>query len=412
MREQIGLAKQASAAVKQEARERAAAEKQATREIEAAARQIAKEQAAAAKQAGQIVKQEAKEKAAAEKQAAREIEAAARQAAKVQAQSQMSMLGKDARGIGNFLMPGGMSGMAQNLMWGAAGAAGFYGIESLATGAISAGREGAQRERQEEMFSGFAARAGQDANQIIAAVRKATGGTVTDFEIMGLATQVLASKFSAGRKDIAGDLGIMAAASRQFARTFTDENGNAMSSAETFSRLAKFVREGSKELVDQFGLDNQRLAKAMGVSVDGMAGAGMATERFSGLLKVLTEDLAPLGPISETTADKLEASAARMETAKGRMQKALAKPVADVTEFGADVTEEFAYGLPYGNRRSKINAIEEAQAKWRAINNFLPGGKTEDMNDAATRKQIVAMQMLERASSDVYAAQLTGAHWH
>ena len=238
--------------------------------------------------------------------------------------------------------PFSVGGAMNNLdMWTgmAAGGLGAFGVAQLAQQTYDAAQQGAQLMRQQSTFHEFASRMGQDANSIVEAVRRASNATITEFDAMGLASQVLASKFAAGSTNIAGDLETVTAASRRFSQIYLDENGAALSVQEIFARMVKFAREGNKELVDQFGVTNQAIAEAMGVTVDGLAGADGAALRWQGLVKVLTSELERLGPAAMTSADRFEQSAARIEDARQRIQMAMAQPVAGVAEGAAGVVE-------------------------------------------------------------------------
>jgi hypothetical protein len=220
-----------------------------------------------------------------------------------------------------------------------AGGLGAIGAVQVGQAVYDAGRQGAILERQAATFREFAGRMEQDANRIVEAVQRASGQTMTEFDAMGIASQVLASKFAQGSTDIAADLETAVAASRRFSQIFLDENGQAMGVQEIFARLVKFAREGNKELVDQFGLSNQLIAEAMGTTVDGLASAQGATLRWQGLIKVLNSELGRLGTAATTTAEKYEQSEARIQDARQRMQMALAGPMAGVAEWGAGVAE-------------------------------------------------------------------------
>jgi archaellum component FlaC len=221
----------------------------------------------------------------------------------------------------------------------AAGGLGVFGAVQAGQALYDTARQGAVLQRQAATFSEFSRRMGVDAAAVVAAVRSASNATITEFDAMGLASQVLASKFAQSSADIAGDLGTVTAFARRASQIFVDEQGQAMGVQEIFARLVKFAREGNKELVDQFGLSNQLIAEAMGVTVDGLASAQGATLRWQGLVKVLNGELERLGPAAMTTAERFEQSAARVEDARQRIQMAMAGPVAGVAEGAAGLVE-------------------------------------------------------------------------
>ncbi|MBP8293218.1 MAG: hypothetical protein KAX65_10620, partial [Caldilineaceae bacterium] len=327
---QVEEARQATAAVTAEQRRQTAnvqAEAQMRTALVRTEADVARQEARAA--AGARIEQE--------KRITAETRAQIRQREREQRLAQTATLRPSAGG-----RPFSIGGAMNNLdMWTgmAAGGLGAFGVAQLAQQTYDSARQGAVLQRQAATFSEFAKRMGVDAAAVVAAVQNASNATITEFDAMGLASQVLASKFSQSSTDIAGELGTVTAASRRFSQIFLDEQGQAMGVQEIFARLVKFAREGNKELVDQFGLSNQLIAEAMGTTVDGLASAQGATLRWQGLVKVLNSELERLGPAAMTTAERFEQSAARVETAKQRIQMATAAPVAGIAEGVAGVVE-------------------------------------------------------------------------
>lgn len=335
-------AKAAAAAVKQAARETAAAEKQAAKEAVAAQRQAAKEGTAAKREAAKAAKQAAKETAAAEKQAAKEAAAEAKKAAREVAAAKRAAA---EAGEGKFMRDalGKPFGMSWGSLIGGAGAmVGLYGADQLARGTYDAGRSGAQQMRQEDSFRQFAASQGRSAEALVASIRKASNETITATDAMGLASQVLAQKFAASRGSITSDLDTLVKFARRASQIYRDESGAFLSTQEIFARLIKYAREGNKELVDQFGLSNAAIAEALGTTVDGLASANGATDRWKGLIMVLQDEVGRLGEASLSTADKMEQSEARITDSWQRVQKALAEPTAIAMDFVADTAEGLA----------------------------------------------------------------------
>lgn len=218
-------------------------------------------------------------------------------------------------------------------------ALGIYSIDQTARALYSGAREGAQAERTAATYEQVAKRVGVSADAMVRAIRDASRETISDATAMGLGAQVLAQKWAASADDIIADTAELVAASRRLAQLYPDEQGQAYTTTEVFARLLKFVREGNKELVDQFGLSNQRIAESLGISVDGLASASGAADRFRGLINVLREEMDRLGPAMLTNADKFEQAEARISAAKLRIDKAMAGPVAGLTEGVAGVLE-------------------------------------------------------------------------
>ncbi len=342
--ERATAARTASAAATATAHTASAAAIEAQRTEAAGKRaEIAKEVAAtqaAEQQKTAIVRAEAQERAAAARtEAAVTIEAArtASAAAIEEERRRTAEVRAQLRKERGTQLPFGMTGTS--LAMGAAAAVGIYSVDQVARTALDWGRQGAQQERMAQTFEALSRRTGQNAGRLVASIRQASQETITDMDAMGLASQVLASKWSGNLGSLDKDMGTLVAASRRFSQIYTDETGQMLTTQEIFARLIKYTREGNKELVDQFGISNARIAASLGQTVEGLASASGATDRWRGLVQVLGEDLARLGEANLTTADKIEQSVTRIITARQRIQGALAEPTAYVYEAGANVAE-------------------------------------------------------------------------
>ena len=311
--------KRLTAATEREAKKRAAAEERASRQAEVEARRVVRSQEAEQRRLTASTEREARKRAAAEARAAREAARTTR--------------------ASSFSLGGAWNNLDMMTSMAAGGLAGF-GLAQIGQSAYGAGETGAQLIRQQSTFTDFSARMGQDANEIIAAVRRASRATITEFDAMGLASQVLASKFASNSGDIAGDLETVTAASRRFSQIYVDkESGQSLSTQEIFSRMIGYAREGNKELIDQFNITNQTIADAMKTNVEAFSGADGATLRWQGLIKVLNSELERLGPAAVTAADRYEQSTAKIADARQRFQMALAGPMAGFGEGVANVAE-------------------------------------------------------------------------
>lgn len=362
--------RKATTAQAAEVRKRAAADEKAMLDSIRRAKQQVERQEAEQKRLTATTEREARKRAAAEERAARQAEQEAKRVARAQEAEQKRLTTateREARRraqaetrarIGTRFSIGGAWNQLDMMASMAAGGLAAFGVAQVGQQIYGAGASGAQSIRQQATFKEFAARMGQDANAIIAAVKRASRETITEFDAMGLASQVLAAKFSQGSTNIAGDLETVTAASRRFSQIFTDENGAAMSTQEIFARMVKFAREGNKELVDAFGIDNNTIAAAMNTTVEGMASAGGATLRWQGLVKVLNAELERLGPAAITVADRYEQSQSRILDARQRIQQALAEPMAAVGEGVANVAEAgvmLTGNAPIEKLRSMVN---------------------------------------------------------
>nr|MBP8293382.1 hypothetical protein [Caldilineaceae bacterium] len=358
--------KRLTASTEREARKRAQAEEKATLDAISQAKRQAQQHEAEQRKQTIVVEREARRRAQAEEKATRQAEADQKKLTSATEREARKRTQAEQRATRR---PFSVSGAMNNLdMWTgmAAGGLGAFGVAQLGQQAYDSARQGAVLQRQQATFNEFAKRMGVDAAAVVAAVQKASNATITEFDAMGLASQVLASKFSQSSTDIAGDLGTVTAFARRASQIFVDEQGQAMGVQEVFGRLVKFAREGNKELVDQFGLSNQLIAEAMGTTVDGLASAQGATLRWQGLVKVLNGELERLGPAAMTTAERFEQSAARVETAKQRIQMATAAPVAGIAEGVAGVVE-FGMTAMGGSGLDTVRRQIEENAKFYAM---------------------------------------------
>jgi len=224
----------------------------------------------------------------------------------------------------------GLGSMGRNLIMGGLGALGLYGIEGTARTLYTAGKTGAQQQRIAETFGYLAEQSGISADAMLEAINRASRGTISDMNAISLSAQVLAQAFARSSDDIVGDTATLVQASRRLAQVYADENGQFLTTEAVFARLIKFVREGNKELVDQFGISNQRIADSLGISIEGLRGAEGAASRFQGVIAILDEEIARLGGATETTADKIEAAEASITNSMNRMRAAMAPGTATV----------------------------------------------------------------------------------
>lgn len=331
----------------QATRTSAQAQQQATR----AAGEVARQQARATA-AEQI--EQAKRTTAQLKQDLRERERAARQ----------SELAQRRAAGGGFAGSGLIGSLGRNIGYTAAGLAGVYGLDQTLRGGYQLGSEGARALRMAQTFEEVARRVGVSGAAMTAAIEDASRGTINGIESMTIGAQILAQSWAKSSDDVVGDTARLVEASRRLAQLYTDEQGQFLTTQEVFSRLVKFIREGNKELVDQFGISNARIAESLDVTKEGLASSEGAAMRFAGVVQLLTEDLERLGPAALTAADDIEAAEARIREARNRMGQALAEPTAEVAETGANAVERMSIFL-FGNRDPRTVARQiqnEAQA--------------------------------------------------
>lgn len=338
------IEREKAAAAKQAEREKVAASKQAEREKAEAARETAYIEAQTARQSAQDVRalqrqlteafeQEKKEQVAASKQAARQEAEAARAAAQAQRAAMATgggrTLGGALRGIDNFLALG-VGGLAG------------YGAYQAGQQLYSAGREGAVQERTSAVLEQTARRLDVSSQALTNAILTGSRNTLTQAQAQQTALQLLSQKWAPQRTDIAADAGLLSQAGRLFSQRYPTSEGQVQSPAEVQGRLLGYIREGNKELIDQFGFNNAMVAQAAGVPNENLT----AEDRARGLFKILAEEVARLGDTSGMSIDKIENAEARFTDAMDRIRQALAAPVANAAVFAADIVQNATGNTP------------------------------------------------------------------
>lgn len=326
--------KEALAVAKAAAKEKANLAKQAAREAAEAAREAAYEEASAAKRAAQEVraiqeqltrayKQEQKEQVAATKQAARDKAAAERQAARAAEQAQMVRSGRTLGGT--------LRGIDSVLALGMGGLAG-YGAFQAGQALYGAGREGASQERTLLVLQQTAERMGVSAQALQNAITTAGRGTISQSGAQSFALQLLSQRWAPSRDNIAGDAGLLAEAGRLFSQRYATSEGQAMTSTDVLGRFMGYIREGNKELVDQFGINNALIAQKAGVPNENLT----AEDRARGLFVFLEEEIGRLADVADTSIEQIETAESRFANAMDRIKQSLAGPTAAAATWVAD----------------------------------------------------------------------------
>lgn len=269
---------------------------------------------------------------------------------------------------------GSAVGKLDNLAGFAAGGVAAFGTAQALQAAYRAANEGAQQLRFADVFENQAKRVGVSANAMLMSIEEASNGTVRESQAMALGAQLLSQRFVATNAEIAAgladDTAVVTAFSRRAAQIFTDESGAALSTQEVYARLIKYVREGNKELVDQFGLSNQLIADALNIPIEGLAGPDGAAQRWRGLVTVLGQEMERLGTGSDTAADRMERASARIANSTDRIKQALAPVAANVAESTANFIERMSVlggntdmGALIRTTKEQIGLLQEMQAK-------------------------------------------------
>lgn len=302
-----------------------------------------------------IIGEQNRQTIAAKKELAEQTQAFKRENADRTAAMRQSARTSTAGGVGSALSMIGLS--PQMLIGGVAASLGLYSLDQVGRNIFDAGKSGAQFERQAATFEQVARRVGVSADAMIRSIQKASNDTIPATEAMGFGAQILAQKWSSSSRDVVGDTGKLIEASRRLSQIYTVD-GKFQTTAEVFDRLIRYIREGNKELVDQFGISNAEIAKSLNITTDGLASAGGAADRFRGLIKLLGEQMERTGGSMITTADTYEQSAKRITDAKQRIDVALAKPIANIYEGISFGVENIMAGTDFGITR----AVAERQA--------------------------------------------------
>ena len=318
----------AGATARAEVQKTIAAHAEAEKRITVEARAEATERAAIARRESAVKVEEAREARI------RATEEERRQTAAYRAElSQRQRAASQSRGGGILSHIGGE--LAGTLT----GALSIYGLAQGGRNLYEMGRQGAQDLRTVQTFEALAERVGASAEQMQRSIAEASRNTVNDMAAMRLGAQVLAGTFAKTSEDIEGETGQIIKGARRLSQVYTDEMGDPLTTQEVFARLIKYVREGSSELVDQFGLSNRRIAETLGVANEGLRGAEGAALRWQGVVKILGEEMERLGDPVDTEADRIEAAQARITNALDRLRAEAAMPVAGLSSVAAVVFE-------------------------------------------------------------------------
>jgi hypothetical protein len=317
--------RQQTAAVRGEQTRQTAIVRAESAERAAAARQEAQMTGEAARMARALVEGEQKRLTASYTAEIRKREREERAAAQTAARSQASPLrnvGGALRGIDSFLALG-MGGLAG------------YGAIQAGQAFYSAGREGAEMERTAQLYEIVTARMGVSAAKLLETMQAASRGVLTEAQAQSQGLQILSQKWAGTRTDIVADAGILTAASRKFAMIYPDSEGRPQSSNEVAAKLLSYIREGNKELVDQFNINNAAIAQAAGVPNENLT----SEDRARGLFKILAEEIERIPDTMGTSIEKIQQSEAEFSDAMDRIKRALAGPTAGAAVFVADIVE-------------------------------------------------------------------------
>lgn len=264
-----------------------------------------------------------------------------------------------------YLMSEHQNMMSQTMRQ-AAAMFGIYGVASIAQSAFQGGIQGAIQTRTLQTYQDMVQRTNTNADEILNKIQVASRGTIDRMTAIGLSTQVLAQPYIKEVEDPAADIETMVRASRRFAQLYPDKEGRQEDTQAVFSKMVRYIREGNKELVDQWQISSQRIADVMNIPVAGLRGQEAAFDRYRGLLAILKEELARLGDGFGTAADDVERAQARMTNAWNSVSRnVLAKPsVGLMADAAAGLS---GANVIFGGDRSTTGLVDAVSATREVI---------------------------------------------
>lgn len=364
-------------------RELKQADKQ-TQSTEKETEQLAKVQQRAANQALQLASSYARLEAAqgnaaagaARLRAALEQNTSAGQIQINSAQQQilrLEQLGTTAQSTGGFL----------SQLGGLAGAAGIaLALPTIAAGAVELAKTGAQADLVAQRFQGLAAAAGESGDALLAALRKASGGEISDLNL-----QLAANKANLlGVATSAGDLGTLMAIARDRAQQL------GTTSTAAFNDLVTGLGRGSALILDNLGIivnaaeANQIYADSIGKSVAQLSEQEKKQALINAVVLQGNASLIATGGAIESNIASFDRFAASAENAGNKLGAALAQTLAPAARGGAIVIDGITAAL---DRQAEASAkLGDNAAIVKSVDNY--------------DQYIDAVQRLSRESGNVY----------
>lgn len=339
-------------------RELKQADKQ-TQSTEKETEQLAKVQQRAANQALQLASSYARLEAAqgnaaagaARLRAALEQNTSAGQIQINSAQQQilkLEQLGQTAQSTGGFLSQ--LSGIS-----GIAGVA--LALPAVAAGAVELAKTGASAQLLEQRFQGLAAAAGESGDAILTALRKASGGEISDLNL-----QLAANKANLlGVATSAADLGTLMAIARDRAQQL------GTTSTEAFNDLVTGLGRGSALILDNLGIivdaatANEAYATSIGKTVAQLSEEEKKQALINAVVAQGNATLASTGGALESNVGGFERLGAAAENAASRAGAAIADRLAPLAS-GLGGVINAALGQATGQDQTAIiGLIEQLQ---------------------------------------------------
>lgn len=260
----------------------------------------------------------------------------------------LEQLGQTAQSTGGFLSQ--LSGIS-----GIAGVA--LALPAVAAGAIELAKTGASAQLLEQRFQGLAAAAGESGDAILTALRKASGGEISDLNL-----QLAANKANLlGVATSAADLGTLMAIARDRAQQL------GTTSTEAFNDLVTGLGRGSALILDNLGIivdaatANQTYADSIGKTVAQLSEEEKKQALINAVVAQGNATLAATGGALESNVGGFERLGAAAENAASRAGAAIADRLAPLAS-GLGGVINAALGQATGQDQTAIiGLIEQLQ---------------------------------------------------
>ncbi|HNW34548.1 MAG TPA: hypothetical protein PKM25_06430 [Candidatus Ozemobacteraceae bacterium] len=206
--------------------------------------------------------------------------------------------------------------------------AAFAGVALSIKGVWSAAEEAARRQEVKQGFKELAASVGLSGDEIIAKMRKVTGETVSNGELMKAASKTITLGVVANADEMARLMEIARSKSRGLNQT----------TIETFNQLVDAINRGTPKALKPLGID---LPSAIDKSISKMGDAEKKATILGSVLETEGAKIERLGGVHDSAADKFR----RFDVAVGQIKGSLVNLALELTpviELVAKLTRTMA----------------------------------------------------------------------
>lgn len=194
-----------------------------------------------------------------------------------------------------------------------AGAA-FAGVALSIKGVWATAEEAARRQEVKQGFKELAASVGLSGDEIISKMRKVTGETVSNGELMKAASKAITLGVVANADEMARLMEVARSKSRGLNQT----------TVETFNQLVEAINSGSKETLRRLGID---LPDSIEQSIKKMVDLEKKATILGSVLETEGAKIERLGGVHDTAADKFR----RFDVAVGQIKGSLVNLALELT---------------------------------------------------------------------------------